>query len=202
MNNFSSEEIRMIHDTEFFPAKAEIIQKFHEEFMKLRDQLRMECKKIRPNRAPAGCDFETGQMVKGERFHDFPYVYLDFPKFFSKDEMFTFRSFFWWGHNLFFCWFLSGPRLDEYKKRLLDCHASILHQFVFLSTAETPWEWSLETPNVIFLDQIKKEDLKEILSERTFLKLGRSVPLKSLESRDAILHEGLRVFTLLKPIVG
>jgi hypothetical protein len=37
MNNFTSEEIRMIYDTDFFPAKAEIIRKFHEKFMKLRD---------------------------------------------------------------------------------------------------------------------------------------------------------------------
>jgi hypothetical protein len=116
--------------------------------------------------------------------------------------MFTFRSFFWWGHNLFFCWFLSGPRLNEYKERLLDCHASILHRSVFLSTADTPWEWSLETPNVMFLNQITKARLKKILSERTFLKLGCSISLKSLESQDAILHEGLRVFNLLKPIVG
>ncbi|HXC61202.1 MAG TPA: hypothetical protein VNV63_00885 [Nitrospiria bacterium] len=191
----------MISDTDFFPAKAEIIRKLHEDSMRLRDQIRMECKKTPLSLAPAGTDFETGQLVKGEKFQDFPYVYLDFPKFFSRDEMFTFRSFFWWGHSLIFCWFLSGPRLDEYRKRLLACHKTISHQTVFLSTAGTPWEWGLEKPHAEFLDRIKKERLKEILAERTFLKFGCSMPLKFLETPDAILREGLRVFNFLKSIV-
>lgn len=201
MSRFTPEEMRMICDTDFFPAKAEIIQKFHEEFMKLRDQLRMECQKAPLSVAPSGTDYESGQLVKGERFHDFPYVYLDFPKFFSRDEMFTFRSFFWWGHSLIFCWLLSGPRLDEYPKRLLACRESLSHESIFLSTADTPWEWGLEKPHAMFLDQIGKDRLKEILKDRSFLKLGCSISLKSLETPDAILHEGLRVFHLLKPIV-
>src|SRR5262245_43294773 len=127
--------MRMIQDTDFYPAKAEIVRKFNEEFMRLRDLLRTECRKTFYGAGPEGCESENGQLVKGERFHDFPYVYLDFPKFFSKDEMFTFRSFFWWGHALFFCWFLSGPRLDEYKKRVLAGRAGISREAVFLSTA-------------------------------------------------------------------
>jgi len=201
MSRFTPDEMRMICDTDFFPAKAEIIQKFHEEFMKLRDQLRVEFKKTLLSLAPTGTDFETGQLVKGERFHDFPYVYLDFPKFFSKEEMFTFRSFFWWGHSLIFCWFLSGTRLDQYQKSLRACYATLSHEGVFLSTADTPWEWGLEKPHAVFLDQIGKEHLEEILAERSFLKLGCSIPLKSLEAPDVILHEGLRIFNLLKPIV-
>lgn len=201
MSRFTPEEMRMICETDFFPAKAKIILKFHEEFMKLRDQLRMECKKTPLTAAPAGTDFETGQLVKGEKFHCFPYVYLDFPKFFSRDEMFTFRSFFWWGHSLRFCWFLSGTRLDQYQKSLLACHATLSNEGIFLSTADTPWEWGLEKPHAVFLDQIGKGHLKEILKDRPFLKLGRSAPLKSLEAQDTILQEGLRIFNLLRPIV-
>jgi hypothetical protein len=202
MSRFTPEEMRMICDTDFFPAKAEIIRKFHQDFMELRDQLRAECKKSLPAAAPAGTDFETGQMVKGERFHDFPYVYLDFPKFFSKDEMFTFRSFFWWGHSLFFCWFLSGPRLAQYRKNLLTCHETFSHEDIFLSTADTPWEWGLEEPHAVFLDRIGKKRLQDILTGQSFLKLGRSIRLKSLETPDAIPHEGLRIFHLLRPIVA
>ncbi len=201
MSRFTPEEMRMICDTDFFPAKAEIIRKFHEDFMKLRDELRVECQSTPMSLAPAGTDFETGQLVKGEKFHDFPYVYLDFPKFFSKEVMFNFRSFFWWGHGLFFCWFLSGPRLDEYQKRLLACHDTLSHEGIFLSTADTPWEWGLEKPHAVFLDQVGKERLEKILAERSFLKLGCSIPLKSLEAPEMIPQEGLRVFHLLKPIV-
>jgi len=202
MSRFTSDEMRMIAATDFFPAKAEIIRKFHQEFITLRDQLRMECEKTFLRAAPAGTDFDTGQLVKGEKFHDFPYVYLDFPKFFSKKEMFTFRSFFWWGHSLIFCWFLSGPRLDEYKERLLDWHATLSHQPVFVSIADTPWEWGLEKPHAEFLNEIGNEHLKEILKDCHFLKLGCSIPLKSLELQNAIPQEGLRVFHLLRPIVG
>lgn len=201
MSRFTPEEMRMISDTDFFPAKAEMIRKLHEEFMKLRDQLRAECETIPLSLVPAGTDFVTGQLVKGEKFHDFPYVYLDFPKFFSKEEMFAFRSFFWWGHSLIFCWLLSGPRLGEYQKRLITSHETLAHHAVFFSTAGTPWEWGLEKPHAVFLSEINKARLKEILKDRPFLKLGCSMPLKSLETPDAILQEGLRIFHLLKPIV-
>ena len=200
MSGFTPDEIRMIRDADFFPAKAVIIRKFHDDFMRLRDHLRTECQKNFLGAGPAGCDLENGQLVKGEKFHDFPYAYLDFPKFFSKDEMFTFRSLFWWGHALFFCWFLSGPRLDEYKKRVLSGYAAIAGQNVFLSTADSPWEWSLEKPHAVFLDHTE-ETLKEILKDRTFLKLGCSLPLESLKTENAISQEGLRIFKLLEPIV-
>jgi hypothetical protein len=201
MNRFTPAEMRMILNTDFFPAKAGIIRKFHDEFMSLRDQLRMECQKDILGNGPKGCDWATGQLVKGERFHDFPYVYLDFPKFFSKDEMFTFRSFFWWGHALFFCWFLSGPRLEEYKVRLVADYAALSGQTIFLSTADSPWEWSLEKPHAVFLDQTTEEDLKEILKDRSFLKIGSALTLKSLEIPGAISQEGMRIFGLLKSMV-
>jgi len=201
MSGFTRDEMRMVRDKEFYPAKAEIIRKFNREFMGLRDLLRTECQKNFQQAGPAGCDFENGQLVKGERFQDFPYVYLDFPKYFSKDEMFTFRSFFWWGHALFFCWFLSGPSLDEYKKRVQECVAAISRQAVFISTADSPWEWSLEKPHAVFLDHTSEESLKIILKDLSFLKLGCSLSLDLLETEDAIPREGLRIFRLLKPIV-
>jgi hypothetical protein len=201
MSRFTPEEMRMILNTDFFPAKAGIIRKFQDEFMSLRDRLRTESQKELSGSGPRGCDWITGQLVKGERFQDFPYVYLDFPKFFSKDEMFTFRSFFWWGHALFFCWFLSGPRLEAYKERLLAGHDALSRPMIFLSIADSPWEWSLEKSHAAFLNQTTHEHLKEILKHRFFLKIGCSLPLTSLETPEAISQEGMRIFGLLKSIV-
>lgn len=90
----TAEERALIKDTSFFRAKAAIGKKVKENLLALHEALKEEIA-LSSLLAPEGTDLQGGQFVKGEHLQDFPYQYLDFPKFFSHTEKFTFRSLFW-----------------------------------------------------------------------------------------------------------
>lgn len=95
---FTPAERSLIQETHFFQAKAIITKKVKRMLEGLHAALKEELA-ASSLLAPEGVDTTTGQFVKGEHLHDFPYQYLDLPKYFSHDEKFTFRSLFWWGHH-------------------------------------------------------------------------------------------------------
>src|SRR5688500_7443876 len=112
------EELNLIADAEFFPAKARIMEKVRGMLHDVHGRLRDELDGIELL-APGGFDRKKFQFVKGEHLEDFPYQYLDYPKHFEGGEKFTFRSLFWWGHYFAFALILEGGGLLRYKQNLI-----------------------------------------------------------------------------------
>ena len=54
------------------------------------------------------------KISKGENYNGLPYLVLDHPRYFDKENMYAIRSMFWWGNFFSTTLLLSG----EYKARL------------------------------------------------------------------------------------
>lgn len=136
---FTEEEAALIADARFFLAKARIMRKVRGLLEALLAELRGEVTKAKLL-TPAGFEPDKSQFVKGEHPEDCPYQYLDYPKHFSGDEKFTFRSLFWWEHHVLFAMILEGPLLRRYKKNMVDRFHTFAERDLTLSLAPTPWE--------------------------------------------------------------
>jgi hypothetical protein len=159
---------------------------------------------IRPEElcAPEQTDFVHGQLVRGERFHQRPYVYLDFPKFFSRQAMFSYRSFFWWGWDFVFALILSGPHLDLYKKNLVKHLDHLTGKGFYLSIASDPWEWRKVSPKTLMLTGQPPREIQKILAGMEFLKIQYFVELDHpLWAEGGLVEEGIRIFDALKSVV-
>ena len=86
-------------------------------------------------------DTEASQFVKGEHLEDFPYQYLDYPRFFTKDVKFAFRSLVWWGHHMAFALILEGGHLRRYKENLINRFRSVADREIHLCLSPSLWEW-------------------------------------------------------------
>ena len=135
-------DLEMISHVEVFQNKPAILKKIENRLTKLKEAMALE---LLPcvTQLPSGTNIEKGQIARGENHNGFPFLSLDIPQNFSKTEMYTYRTLFWWGHYLGFSLILKGVKLKTYFQRLAENCSEPTFQNVYLSQAATPWEWRL-----------------------------------------------------------
>ncbi len=200
MEAFSRDEVEFFKQAGLFAWKERLTQRIKNALETLHDSLAAS---LTPDTllAPEGIDWSRWQVVRGERFDDRPYAYLDFPQYFSRDIKFTYRSMFWWGEGLFFAMILEGNLLDRYRDNLEESYAAVADRGLALSLADTPWEWRADGPTVLPIRAETHDAVTSAAWSRTVLKLQRAVSLDRLAEPDAIVREGLKTFETLLPVV-
>ena len=117
------------------------------------------------------------QIARGENHNGFPYISLDYPQNFSKTEMFTMRTLFWWGHYLGFSLILKGKNLENYIARLLQNKNTAPLKDIYLSLADDPFEWKLNTINFSLISNSNDEKLQKIFLKLNYMKIIRVFPV-------------------------
>ncbi len=198
---WNNEELEAVQITRLFEMKGDILRKVWKHFELLRDALRDEISSD-SLLAPKEIDIRKGQVAKGENHLSLPFVYLDFPKYFSRSEKCTFRTFFWWGKYMVYALILEGALLPQYKKKIIEQFSILSEASFHLSIAQDPWEWRRGLPYTLSFDHQNREKLIKILNNLTFVKLERFIDLDTPSFQTGkLLIEGLDTFRLLKPIL-
>jgi hypothetical protein len=124
---------------------------------------------------PPGTKLDKTQLARGENNKGFPFLSLDIPQMFSKTEMFTFRTLFWWGHYLGFSLILKGDHLPRYTETLI-AKKSLLAN-VFLAITPTPWEWTLNDQNFLQIETASDGEIQKIIERIEYIKITRFFPM-------------------------
>ncbi len=140
LEDWCPKDLEMISHVEVFQTKPAILKKVENRLTKLKEAMVVELLSCVPQ-LPPGTDIEKGQIARGENHNGFPFLSLDIPQNFSKTEMYTYRTLFWWGHYLGFSLILKGAKLKTYFQRLSSACNEPPFQDIYLSLAPTPWEW-------------------------------------------------------------
>jgi hypothetical protein len=198
---FDQAEVGLLADRAFFTAKARISRKIRTTLERLHALLQDEVAQV-PLLSPPGFDPAKFQFVKGEHLEACPYQYLDYPKHFAGEEIFTFRTLVWWGHHVAFALLLGGRMLPAYKKRLIDRYQELAGQDLELSLAPTLWEWKRGEGYTMPLLSTSRAQAAAVLERRSSIKIVRFVPLNDLSVREGRVAEtGRDVFRRLLPFI-
>lgn len=200
MATFSRDEVEFLTQAGLFAWKERLTLRIKAALEALHDAL---SERLVPDTllAPQDMDWTRRQVVRGERFEERPYAYLDFPQYFSQATKFTYRSMFWWGEGLFFAMILEGELLDRYVANLERAYQSVADREIALSLANTPWEWRATGPSVLPIRADNRDAVISSVRSRTVIKLQRAVSLDRLTEPDVIVREGLRMFEDLRPVL-
>ena len=169
---FTEEELRIISETGFLRTKASALQNVHrllettslEIAEKCTDQLSVISKDIK---------LKPPKISKGENYQGLPYMVLDYPAFFTKEDTFAFRTMFWWGNFYSTTLHLQGTFFEKYRNQLADRLEQLSGRDVFLCINSTPWEYHYEPSNYRLL----RSGDKELMDELPFLKLSKRFDL-------------------------
>ena len=112
----SAEEMRLVRDPAWILTKNSVIQKVVGMFAELTEVIRLPPRTLlgADRRAPRSGGTEP-KISKGENYKGLPWVMLDYPRVFGKEDVYAIRTFFLWGHAFSVTLHLKGV----YKERFL-----------------------------------------------------------------------------------
>jgi hypothetical protein len=97
----SEEEMQLVQNSGWILTKHGIIDKVYHMFGGLAGAMQQSLP-LHHHEWPAKVLESTPKISKGEQYERMPYVVLDYPRVFSKEDVLAVRTFFWWG-NYFSC---------------------------------------------------------------------------------------------------
>jgi hypothetical protein len=172
MIGLTERELQIIHDREFLLAKAKVTAKIEGLLSKAREELKRsfsESNLIFPEKAT----FKSTKISRGENYLGLPYLMLDHPAIFRRDNTFAFRTMFWWGNFFSATLHLEGESLEYYRHKIIDQLNGLLDREIYICVGETPWHHHYGADNY----QLLTDDHKSGIRECSFLKLNRKMEL-------------------------
>ena len=173
---WSEKEIKLVNHVEVFQEKPAILKKVQNRLVDLQKELENE---IVPMACalPNGLDITKKQIARGENHNGFPYLSLDYPQNFSKTDMFTMRTLFWWGHYLGFSLILKGENLKNHIDRLIQNKNTKPFKDIYVSLTANPFEWELNETNFSLVSESNAENLKKTILGLGYMKIIRVFPV-------------------------
>ena len=172
----SDKELELVCNTEWILTKHAVIQKVYDLFGEILPSFE---KRIKDNKKylPEEVFLNSPKISKGENYKLLPYVMLDYPRYFGKEDTIAIRTFFWWGNFFSMCLQLSGS-FKEANVELLTQKFEWLRQNEYcICVNDNAWEHYFEKDNFINLDLLSEEKFREILLEKPFIKIAKKISL-------------------------
>ncbi|MEZ2446220.1 hypothetical protein QFZ51_000048 [Chitinophaga sp. W3I9] len=116
---------------------------------------------------------QGGKISKGEQYKGLPWVMLDYPRYFSKTEVFAFRTMFWWGHYFSATLHLAGNVKRYYSPVLESSYTKLAEAGFQVYVQEDPWEHDFENGNYCFINTLSLDEWKTLISRNDFIKVAK-----------------------------
>ena len=176
-------EMQLVTDAQILITKNTIIRKVYGLFGKLSEEYREEV-----NCKIAGQNLISPKISRGENYLGLPYVILDYPRQFAKDDVFAIRSFFWWGNFFSITLHLSGSYLKQYSATIESAIKNRLFQEWHIAVGDSQWEHHFEINNYMPLEDENYEP-----AQLPFLKLATKIPLEKWDDVNTFFTENFKL---------
>jgi hypothetical protein len=142
----------------------------------------------------------NSKISKGENYRQLPWVLLDYPRYFDKENVFAVRSFFWWGHFFSLTLQLSGTHKLFFQKALLQRLQENTGNDYFICINEDPWQHDFGESNYVLVSSVTGEALAQHIHGKAFIKLARKFPLEAWETIPVLLETAFEeLLQLIRP---
>jgi hypothetical protein len=184
---FSSAELALLQDADVLLLKRQALEKVEAALTSL-IPLFQDSSAVLFNRFPEFAG-QAPKLSRGENYRSLPYRVLDYPRFADGEDLFLFRSMFWWGHFYSFTLHLQGRYWEKMKEKFIRYS---FPEDTNVCVGDTPWEYHYGPENYLPLQQA---DMERVLA-RPFLKLSLPLPLPcQAEEMQDFGREAFRILT-------
>jgi hypothetical protein len=129
------------------------------------------------------------KISKGENYNGFPYVMLDYPACFQKENIFAIRTMFWWGNFISITLHISGKYKKNFEENIF---ARIKEEKdFFVCVAENEWQHNFEAENYRKVSKINEAETNNIY-KKAFLKIALKYKLHHWNMMQSVLPEGYK----------
>ena len=191
----SKNELELVINSEFILTKNRIIEKVYNLFGALSESYKNTLLR-HVNTLPVEAFTTSPKIYKGENYLSLPYVMMDYPRVFLKDDIFAIRSFFWWGNYFSITLQLSGRFKELLNNDVALKLRKAFYEDYFICVHNSPWEHHFEQTNYKPVNGI---ELTEILN-KPFFKIAAKLPLHKWQEAETFYEE--KYSALIHLIIG
>ncbi len=139
------------------------------------------------------------RISKGENYRGLPYVVLDYPRRFGREDVFAIRTLFWWGNYFSVTLHLKGRYKDMFVTVIRERLSTLAGAGFHIGISDDEWRHELEEDNYRALAGLDGGSLDRIFSGKGFLKLSAKCGLHHGEATGSIL---LQLYDTVMEVIG
>jgi hypothetical protein len=184
----SAEELQMVTDTSFILTKHKIMDKANMLLGNLAGVLKAGGLKNN-NHLPAAIMASAPKITKGENYLQLPYLILDYPRCFDKENIFAIRTMFWWG-NFFSCTLhLSGSYKTMFLQTIQNNIEALEKNNFYICINKNEWQHHFKNDNYVLLDTLSTEEINATICRHHFVKVAAKVELHQWQDAPVLLEK-------------
>lgn len=172
----SAEEQELAASMDFILTKNEITRKLLLFFGELSKDEKNICS---ASALPAEVFSVSPKISKGENYKGFPWIVLDYPRIFEKENLpdrkagvFAIRTMFWWGHFFSVTLHLAGKYKSQFEKKILDQYVTLKNKDIYCCIGEDQWQHHFDENNYKLVKTLTEKEFKEKITGKSFLKIA------------------------------
>nr|MCU0321710.1 hypothetical protein [Chitinophagaceae bacterium] len=119
------------------------------------------------------------KISRGENYEGLPWVMLDYPRFFTKQEVVAIRTFFWWGNFCSITLQLKGNDVQLMKQTIIQ-YKNSLNDWWLCCNKEDEWQHHFRANNYKPLEHYSVEEIEQL----QWIKLAIKIPLQEWENMN------------------
>ena len=182
----SEKEAELVANADWILTKNEILQKVKYMLADLQSH-QQQYLNTHSTVLPADVMSVPAKISRGENYKGLPYLVLDYPRYFGKDDHFAIRSMFWWGNFFSITLHLSGEYKKMYEPRIEKSFALLKDESFFLGISDEQWEHHFESSNYVPLHGMTNSGFTNHIDTKAFIKLAKKIPLDQWNDAGNIL---------------
>jgi hypothetical protein len=189
---FSQKEMQLVTNADWILTKNLIIQKV-KWMLECLQERQKELAKEYSTKFSEEIFIITPKISKGENYLGLPFLILDYPRLFIRDNIFAVRSMFWWGKFFSTTLHVSGTYKNFYSNKIIDAFTLLKENDFFICIHNEEWQHHFEKDNYAPLQEISLNDFKTIIQKNAFIKLAQKTELSQLDRTEKNLFNNFRL---------
>lgn len=185
----SNKELSLIENTEWILLKHQIIGKISSLFAECSHFLKNEI--IPFYHFPASILNKPPKISKGENYRQLPYMVLDYPGYFDRQDIFALRTFFWWGNFISIHLHLAGKYISCIDFSSFDKQSAKVFP-LYICVSETQWEHYFGEGNYVLYEQLTRNEIDKMIQQNYFMKIALKFDLSDPIKITENLEKGYR----------
>jgi len=195
--HLSAKELELVKNADLLLTKNTIIEKVFELFGLVGHEVR-DMIAQKPIPLPQEILIQSPKISRGENYKGLPYVMLDYPRCFGKENSFAIRCFFWWGNFFSVTLHLKGIYKEKYLPELRKNIELLRKENFFIASSEDEWNHVIEPVHYFPMKAMDSLNAGNLLADKVFLKLSSKLELEHWnDSEEKLLNMYRMIFIAL-----
>ncbi len=194
--NLSDKELELVCNSDWIFTKHTIIGKVYHLFGNASQYMQHAAGQAKAN-LPALIFQHQPKIYKGENYRLLPYVMLDYPRYFLKEEALAIRTLFWWGNFFSVTLHVSGNIKTAMENDIIKAFSWLQAHDYWICVNDDQWEHHFKNDNYTLLENLSQQEFVTIVRSKNFMKLAKKIPLQQWDAAAIFIEKSFEEMLML-----